>query len=452
MEAGIALTSELSLDGILQKLVDVARQQVGARYAAISVLDTNGDIAEFVTSGITDKERARIGHIPYGRGLLGVLLHEGTSLRLPDMAKDPRSGGFPPNHPPMKSLLGVPVVSRGEIIGNLYLTDKQRNEPFDERDEEIVRLLATQAAAAIETSRLREQLESLARLHERERIAMDLHDGVIQTVYAVTLHLEDAADKVSQAPDEVRPVIDQSIENLHQVIKDIRSYIFDLRAQVSEVDDLPGAIRELAETLRVNTLVDVKVQIDDRARKLLEQDQALGLFHIAQEALNNVSKHAQATAVSIELRAANGTVGLSVIDNGAGFDAGTTAGAEKHGLRNIRDRARAMGATFSIDSKRGAGTRITVELPAARGRAVMSDRSVAILLVDDHEVVRMGLRTLLDKREGLTVVGEAGTRGRGDCRCAPLARQTLLLWTSACRTETAWRPAARSGAICRTPG
>ena len=367
VEAGIALTSELSLDGILQKLVDVARQQVGARYAAISVLDERGEIDEFVTSGITEEQRAQIGHIPYGRGLLGVLLHEGTSLRLADIATDPRSGGFPPHHPPMKSLLGVPVVSRGAIIGNLYLTDKQQGEAFDEREEEIVRLLATQAAAAIETSRLREQLESLARLHERERIAMDLHDGVIQTVYAVALHLEDAADRVSQSPGEVRPVLDQSINNLHQVIKDIRSYIFDLRAQVSQVDDLPRAIRELAETLRVNTLIDVRMEIDHRVSERLEHDQALGLFHIAQEALNNVSKHSQATAVSITLAAVKGAVGLQVEDNGAGFQTGkASGGAERHGLRNIRDRARGMGAKLSIDSKPGGGTRVRVELPVER--------------------------------------------------------------------------------------
>src|SRR5574341_73369 len=180
VEAGIALTSESSLDAILQKLVDVARRQVDARYAAISVLSEHGQINAFVTSGITDEERARIGHIPVGKGLLGVLLHEGEGLRLSDMANDPRSAGFPANHPYMKSLLGVPVVSRGRIIGNLYLTDTKGREAFDDRDEEMVRQLATQAAAAIETSRLRERLESLARLEERDRIAMDMHDGVIQ--------------------------------------------------------------------------------------------------------------------------------------------------------------------------------------------------------------------------------------------------------------------------------
>ena len=363
VEAGIALTSELSLDAILQKLVDVARRQVSARYAAISVLEDQDGIAQLATSGMTAEERARIGDIPRGKGLLGVLLHEGASLRLADMATDARAGGFPPNHPPMRSLLGVPVVSRGRIIGNLYLADKQGDETFDDRDEEIVRLLATQAAAAIETSRLQDSLESLARLEERERIAMDLHDGVIQTVYAVALHLEDAADRVSEAPEEVQPTLNEAIDKLHQVIKDIRSYIFDLRAQVSEVDDLPGAIRELAETLRVNTLMNVRVEMALPTSKLLEQDEAVGLFHITQEALNNVSKHSGATAVSIKLAGARGGVSLEVADNGKGFDARGGGSAEKHGLRNIKDRARGMGAKVSIDSEIGRGTRVRVELP-----------------------------------------------------------------------------------------
>lgn len=368
VEAGIALTSELSLDVILQKLVDVARRQVSARYGALSVLDDEGRITQFVTSGISDDERARIGHIPVGKGLLGVLLHEGTGLRLADIGGDPRSVGFPPNHPPMKSLLGVPVVSRGRVIGNLYLTDKEGETPFGDRDEEIVRLLSTQAAAAIETSRLQGSLESLARLEERERIAMDLHDGVIQTVYAVALQLEDAVDRVTSDAEEVRPTLDGAIENLHQVIKDIRSYIFDLRAQVSQVDDLPGAIRELAETLRVNTLMDVQVEIVMPPQHPLQQNEAIGLFHIAQEALNNVSKHSGATAVSVRLTAGGRGVSLEVEDSGKGFDSRGRASAEKHGLRNMKDRARSMGARLSIDSEAGRGTVVRVALPLERDK------------------------------------------------------------------------------------
>src|SRR5438445_4069282 len=123
-EAGVSLTSELSLEAVLQKVVDVAREHVGARYAALSVLSAEGEIEQFISSGITPEERKRIGHIPRGKGLLGVLLHEEAGLRLEDMTKDPRSVGFPPNHPSMKSLLGTPVVWRKKIIGNLYLTEK----------------------------------------------------------------------------------------------------------------------------------------------------------------------------------------------------------------------------------------------------------------------------------------------------------------------------------------
>lgn len=117
-EAGASLTSEHSLEAVLQKVVEVAREHIGARYAALSVLSSEGEIEQFISSGITPEERRRIGQIPRGRGLLGVLLHEGASLRLEDMSKDPRSVGFPPNHPKMTSLLGVPVVWRKKIIGN----------------------------------------------------------------------------------------------------------------------------------------------------------------------------------------------------------------------------------------------------------------------------------------------------------------------------------------------
>jgi signal transduction histidine kinase len=369
VEAGIALTSELSLEVILQKLVEIARSQVNSRYAALSVLDADGRIEQFVTSGIGEAERARIGHIPEGHGLLAVLLREGESLRLPDMSQDPRSCGFPPNHPPMKSLLGVPVLSGGRIIGNLYLTDKQGSLAFEDTDEEIVRMLATQAAAAVETGRLQEQLESLARLEERERIAMDLHDGVIQSVYATALQLEDAGEKLADAPDQAGQVIDKSIDTLHQVIKDIRSYIFELRAQVSEVEDLPGAIRDLAETLRVNTLMSVDLDVTAPPRGGLTQAQAVGLFHIAQEALNNVSKHSRATSVSIKLLSQNGRAELQVKDNGIGFDAGEPGATDRHGLRNIKDRARSLRADLIIDSKPRRGTLLRVELPlTVRGR------------------------------------------------------------------------------------
>jgi signal transduction histidine kinase len=169
VEAGIALSSELSLDAVLQRLVEAAAELTGARYAALGVLDPSGSQLErFVTSGLDDETRAAIGDLPRGRGILGVLIQEPEPLRLHDLHDDPRSVGFPPNHPPMSSFLGVPVRLRGVVYGNLYLTEKDGGADFDADDEAAVGLLASQAAVAIENARLYEtatrwatQLESL---------------------------------------------------------------------------------------------------------------------------------------------------------------------------------------------------------------------------------------------------------------------------------------------------
>ena len=171
VDAGIALSSELSLDALLQQLVDTAAEITGARYGALGVIDRTGAALEsFVTSGIDDDTRAAIGELPKGRGILGVLIREATPLRLSNLADDPRSVGFPPHHPPMRSFLGVPILLRGESYGNLYLTEKDGGE-FTDEDEEIIRLLAAQAAVAIENTRLYEtstrwlrHLESLSEI------------------------------------------------------------------------------------------------------------------------------------------------------------------------------------------------------------------------------------------------------------------------------------------------
>jgi len=168
-ESSVALTSELSLDALLQKLVETAASLTGARYAALGVIDESGNALErFVTTGIGSDAQEAIGELPHGRGILGVLIREARPLRLHDLTKDPRSVGFPSNHPPMKSFLGVPIMLRGVAFGNLYLTEKQSGDDFDEHDEELVSLLASQAAVAVENARLYEsatrwsrQLESL---------------------------------------------------------------------------------------------------------------------------------------------------------------------------------------------------------------------------------------------------------------------------------------------------
>ena len=169
VDAGIAVTSELSLDAALQRIVEAATELTGARYAALGVIDSSGrSLERFLTTGIDRETHERIGELPHGRGILGVLIRDARTLRLHDLNSDPRAVGFPPYHPPMRSFLGVPILLRGVAYGNLYLTEKEGGQDFTAEDEELTTLLAAQAAVAIENARLYEsatrwlaQLESL---------------------------------------------------------------------------------------------------------------------------------------------------------------------------------------------------------------------------------------------------------------------------------------------------
>jgi len=169
IDAVIAVTSELSLDGVLQRILETAAELTGARYAALGVIDRSGRALErFLTTGIDEETRERIGELPHGRGILGVLISDAQPLRLHDLTADPRSVGFPPNHPPMRTFVGVPILLRGVAYGNLYLAEKETGGDFTSEDEEVLTLLAAQAAVAVENARLFEsatrwlaQLESL---------------------------------------------------------------------------------------------------------------------------------------------------------------------------------------------------------------------------------------------------------------------------------------------------
>src|SRR5919108_6572731 len=169
LDTGIAISAELSLEGVLQRIVDAAAELTGARYAALGVIDrTVTALERFVTTGLDEQTIAAIGDLPRGRGILGVLIHDAKTLRLHDIEEDPRSVGFPPGHPEMHTFLGVPIKLRGVAYGNLYLTEKASGEEFTEEDEELVTLLAAQAAVAVENARLYQsatqwsrQLESL---------------------------------------------------------------------------------------------------------------------------------------------------------------------------------------------------------------------------------------------------------------------------------------------------
>jgi signal transduction histidine kinase len=190
---------------------------------------------------------------------------------------------------------------------------------------------------------------------------MDLHDGVIQSIYAVGLHLEDIADRLPPPASDLKSDVERAMDDLNKVIKDIRSYIFDLRPQLSRVDDLPDALRQLAEHFQVNTLITLTLEVDQPFEGVGNEAEAMALFHIAQEALNNVSKHSKASAVSVRLRSA--PVCLEITDNGIGFEIPPEGMQTVHnGLRNMRDRARSVGAELVHNSRPGKGTTVSVSL------------------------------------------------------------------------------------------
>ena len=358
--AAMSIAEEYELAQLLLRFVEISRQLTGARYGALSVVDADGKILEFITSGLTDEERARIGAPPVGKGLLGAII-KGDALRLDDMAKDPRSAGFPPHHPPMRSLLGVPVQSRAGKLGNLYLTDKEDAPGFSEADEQMVRTFAAHAALAIETSRLHGEARALAVLRERERIGMDLHDGIIQSIYAVELGLEGVEEDLEADIPAARASLDAAIDQLNAIIRDVRSYIFELRpAKLSY--DLSEAILKMMDEFRASTSAQL---VPDVAPALpsLRDDQRLALFHIARDALVNAQRHARASRIDVSLHASVSTVRLVVRDDGAGFDVSAERPERHRGLHNMAARTEAAGGLMTIESARGAGTTVRVEFP-----------------------------------------------------------------------------------------
>ena len=362
-EATLTITAELALDRVLQRIARLARQLVNARYAALGIPDANGGLSEFLTSGMDEAQIAQMEHLPKGIGLLGELMRSTKPIRVARIADDPRSVGFCKNHPVMTSFLGVPVISKGVLLGTLYLTDKIGAAEFSEDDEQLVVMLAAHAAIAIENARLYQQVQRLAVLEERERIGMDLHDGIIQSIYAVGLILEYCNLLLDENPPSAKGKLNQAISGLNEVIRDIRNYILDLRPQRFQGKDLPGGLFELIRAFRANTLMQADLHIESEGDLGLVQGQASGLFHIAQEALANVAKHARARSVSVILSRDGSQVTLTVKDNGRGFDPSRVAAYEGHGLRNMEARTRLLGGRLSVESELGKGATVKVTVP-----------------------------------------------------------------------------------------
>lgn len=364
-QLGRRIASSLDIETVFQDVIDSACDLTGARYGALGVSDAQGRIQQFVTHGLTEEERERIGHLPEGLGILGWLRDLQEPLRLGDLTKHPRSAGFPEHHPTMKTFLGAPVRHGDETLGNLYLTEKENAEDFTPEDENLLVLFAAQAAMAIRNAQLHRQVQDLAVLEERDRISMDLHDGVIQSLYATGLKLETCLEDVDERPAEVADELKKSIDQLNQVIADIRSYIFRLRPGVLADTDLAGAVGALLQELRVNSLMRVELNEEPGACRGLSEDQTGALFLVAREALTNARKHAQASRVSARLEKRDGAFRMTIVDDGEGFDPAQANSGQ--GLKNMRERLERLGGSFAVQSEPGKGSEIVIELPFAAG-------------------------------------------------------------------------------------
>ena len=358
-DAALQIADQVELDQVLQGIVSAARSLVKARYAALGVAGPTGDLTTFIQSGMDDETIARMPHLPKGRGLLGAIISEQTSLRIDKISEDSRSSGFPEGHPPMKTFLGVPLVADGAPVGNLYMTDKEDGAPFTETDQRVVELLASHAAVAIKNARLYEQVELLAVRSERDRIGMDLHDGVIQSIYAVGLTLDSVRLTLGEQSEAI-PLLDVAMDGLNGAITDIRNFIMDLRPRRFQ-GDLGEGIRQLVREFQANMVIPVALDMKMDARQL-HRKVGRAIFLTTQEALANIARHSHATQVSVKLTSSADSVSLTIQDNGRGFDTKRQK-RTGHGLSNMTSRANQLGGQFTMQSTPGAGTSLSLTLP-----------------------------------------------------------------------------------------
>jgi signal transduction histidine kinase len=354
LEAMLSVNSDLSLPTVLERIVESACKLVDARYGALGVMGDQGELSELVTVGVDQSTYDAVGRLPEFKGVLGILMADPTPLRLRDLTEHPEAHGFPEHHPPMTSFLGVPVRGR-DAVASLYLCDKQSAEEFTDEDERLAVALGAASGAAIDNARLQARLEHVAVLEDRERIARELHDKVIQRLFAAGMSLQTTLPMAVRA--EVASRITQAVDEIDETIRDIRRTIFALeggsrRGVRVEIFAHVDAAREtlgFTPELRLEGPIDSTV-LEATAEHLLA---TLG------EALSNVAQHAGASRMEVEV-VSGADVALRVVDDGIGLPDRVEPG---NGLRNMERRALELGGAFSARRGERAGTVVEWRVP-----------------------------------------------------------------------------------------
>ncbi len=360
LEATLLLEADLELPVLLRHLIEEARQMAGARYGALGVLTDEGTaLSEFITVGLQPDEERRIGARPTGRGVLGLLITHAHPLRLRDMGSHPDSYGFPPHHPPMTSFLGVPIKVRDEVYGNLYLTDKIGWSEFTQDDEALVVALALAAGIAIQNARLHQRVQEVAVYEDRDRVARDLHDTVIQRLFAVTLSLQSMAGAAAAAGIADR--LHAAVSDLDATIRQVRSTIYELGS--AGIDQgVRNTVLSLIHDLNPVLGFEVRVTFDGPVDSAVSDELAEHLSATIREAVTNIGRHAQATEASVVVRVLDGLCQLEVADNGHGLLPTEKTGGGL-GLVNLRRRAEKLHGEFLVESRQEGGTLLTWRVP-----------------------------------------------------------------------------------------
>lgn len=357
------LTSSLELDEILNKTLGHVMNYLKVEAGEIFLLDEdNATLRMMLHRGQAAEAFWTSNVFNLGAGYPGIVAQTGHPLLTKDLDNDENflrkavvKAGF-------KQILSIPLVSGERVLGVMSVATRSK-APFEDRSVQMLSAVGAWAGLAIENARLHANARRLAVLEERDRIGMDLHDGIIQSIYGVGLALEGTKHLIVEDPEETKSKIDQAIDGLNQAIRDLRAYILDLRPRQLGNDGLIGGIKRLITEYRANTFSEVHFTSPDSDLKELTQAQSLALFHICQEALANAAKHAKAKNVRIALWTTEDRALVEISDDGRGFEMDEKSTFIGHGLANMQTRARASGGDIDISSNQGEGTTVLAWVP-----------------------------------------------------------------------------------------
>ncbi|WP_413756559.1 GAF domain-containing sensor histidine kinase [Streptomyces sp. MMBL 11-3] len=363
----LAMSRHLEVRDVLKTIVASARELLDAQYAALGVPDDHGGFAQFVVDGVSDAQWKAIGPLPRQHGILAAMLRDAHPERLADVRKDPRFEGWPAAHPDMSDFLGLPVRDGDEVIGALFLANKNCAGPrdgcgFTEDDEELLRILAQHAAIALTNARLYERSRELTIAEERSRLAHELHDAVSQKLFSLRLTAQAATALVDRDPVRAKDELQQVAALAAEAAEELRAAVVELRPAALDEDGLVATLRTQVQVL--DRAHSARVTFDGRGVRALPAAQEEAVLRVAQEALHNALRHSGAAHVDVTLEKRGPGAVLRVSDDGCGFEPRETRRAGRHlGLVSMRDRANGVGGALTVESAPGKGTTIEMEVP-----------------------------------------------------------------------------------------